>query len=151
MSHDVSMLRAKLRASMDKIGKTNGHAMPQSSSNIDGQLHELYVASEAQAYWKTRHDKAKAAALEVAMPADELQEIVDRVIKNNAGESVIAAEGELYTMTIDMSKPADRLDAAALRSHLRIECGLTPEQLDAAWNAATKQSSPAKRIKVLGR
>lgn len=151
MSHDVNMLKAKLRKSLDAIGKNNGHAMPPSQSNIDPALHELFVASEAMSYWSARHDKAKEAALEACMTPDELQAAIDRVVKNDAGESVMAGEGELYIMSIDFSKPAARLDAAALRNHLRIECNLSAEQLDKAWDAATKKSSPAKRLKVIGR
>lgn len=145
MTHDVSMLRAKLRQSMDKVGRTNGHACPSSSSNVDPVLHELFVAGEATAYWKTRHDAAKAEALALG---EGLDGAVDGVIKMDAGTSVTIADGELYTLSVDIKKPAARLDQAALRSYLMVKLGLDRSVVEQAFDAATTKNAPAKTIRV---
>lgn len=151
MSHDINMLRAKLRKSLENIGRTNGHAMPPSTSNIDGVLHELFVTAEAMAYFKTRYDEAKDKALEVALAPGELEDIVTRVTDNMQGESVVCAEGDLYVMTMDLSKPSARFDQKAMRNYMRIELGMSPADIDKAFEAATSLASPAKKVKVLGK
>lgn len=148
MSHDTGMLRAKLRQALDRIGHHNGHACPDTQSNTDPLLHELYIAAEMAAYAKTRHDEAKKAALAVA---DGLDDAVQSVIDMDAGTSVTLVTGELYTMTADISKPAARLNQTALRNFLQVELGLDAATVDKAFAAATTKNAPAKKIKVASR
>lgn len=149
MSADSNMLRAKLRKALDKVGRSNGHACPPSTHNSDPVLHELFVSAEASAYWKQRFDAAKAEAMELA--GDTVSNAVQSVIDMGVGTSVVSAEGDLYAMTVDISKPADRLDSKALRNYLKVECGIAPSVVDAAFDACTKKSAPAKKIKVASR
>jgi len=151
MVSDVNMLRAKLRATMDKIGKTNGSAPPASASNIDGHMHELYVASEGLAYWKTRFDEAKDAALDAAITPTELDEIVTRVTKNMQGETAILADGEHYQMQMTLSKPSERFDKTKMHNYMRVELGLSPDVINRAFASATTTASPAKTVKVIGK
>lgn len=151
MSHDVAMLRAKLRKSFDAIGKSNGHAMPPSTANIDGHLHELFVAAEAMAYWKTRFDDAKQAALDAAITPTELDAIVTRVTKNRQGETVILADGELYQLQMALAKPSERFDKVKMSNYMRVELNLPVEVIAAAFDAATNDASPAKTVKVIGK
>lgn len=148
MSHDTNMLRAKLRKAMDSIGRKNGHACPETNSNVDSLLHELFVAGEATAYWKDRHEQAKTAALAAS---DGLDDAVQGVIDMDAGTSVTLVSGDLYVMTADISKPAARLDQTALRNYMKVELGLDPDVVDAAFNACTTKNAPAKKIKVASR
>ena len=150
MSHDTNMLRAKLRQAMDRVGKTNGHAMPPSTSNVDPILHELFVAGEAVAYWKTRHDDAKEVAMQAA-GGDTLAEAVQSVIDLGAGTSVTLAEGDLYTMTCDISKAASRLDQRALRNYMQTELGLSAAVVNKAFDACSVSNAPAKKVKVSSR
>lgn len=145
MSHDINMLRAKLRKALDNIGKNNGHACPPTTSNHDPILHELYISAECQAYFKTRHDAAKTEALGLS---DTLDDAVQGVIDMDAGTSVTLVSGELYTMTADISKPAARLDQRALRNYLQTTLGLDAATVNKAFEACTSKNSPAKKIKV---
>ena len=151
MSHDVSMVRAKLRAALDKIGKSNGPACPPTDSNIDGELHELFITAECAAYWKTRHEKAKTSAMAVAMTPDELHDMVTRVSDNMVGESIMAASGDLYAMTLDLNKPALRLNSTALKSSLQIDYGLSLQQVNDAFADCSDYSAPAKKMKVVNK
>lgn len=148
MSHDINMLRAKLRGALEKIGKTNGHACPPTGSNIDPILHELYISSECANYFKTRHDDAKAQVMELS---EALDEAVNTVIKMDTGTSITMAEGELYTLTCDISKPATRLDAKALRNYMQTQLGLDAATVAKAFDACTSKNAPAKKIKVASR
>ena len=148
MSHDHNMLRAKLRKALDNVGKNNGHACPDTTSNADPALHELFVSAEAMAYWKQRHDAAKADALQLA---DGLDDAVQSVIDMDAGTSVTLATGDLYVMTADISKPASRLDSTALRNLLQTKYGLSAQDVADAFDACSKKSAPAKKIKVASR
>lgn len=151
MSHDVSMLRAKLRKNFDAVGKSNGHACPPTQSNADPMMHELYVAAEAMAYWKTRFDEAKDAAVAAALSPSELEDIVSRVTKNMQGETVILADGELYQMQMTLAKPAERFDKTKLANYMRTSLGLSAAQVADAFDAATSTSAPAKTVKVIGK
>lgn len=151
MPNDIGMLRAKLRKSLEAIGKNNGHACPPTKSNIDPTLHELYVTAEAMSYFKARHDKARDAALTVAFDAGELETAVERVKKNLEGESVIAAEGELYSMLVDIAKPASRLDQTKLRSMLMVKHKMSAKQVDTLLKECSDLATPAKRVKIVGR
>ena len=148
MSQDIIMLRAKLRKSMDKVGRTNGHACPETTSNFDPILHELFVAGDAVAYWKKRHDDAKAEAMAIA---EGLDDAVTSVLKTNVGTSVELATGELYSMTCDIKRPAMRLNTTALRNHLQTKLGLDKQTVDEAFDACSNMSAPAKTIKVASR
>lgn len=145
---DINMLRAKLRKSMDNIGRNNGHACPDTKSNVDPVLHELYVAAEGQAYFKVRFDEAKAAALEVG---EGLDKAVEGVIAMGAGTSVTLAEGDVYTLTADISKPAARLDQTKLRNLLQTEYGLTKANVDTAFAKCSTSNKPATKIRVASR
>ena len=145
MSHDVSMLRAKLRKALDNVGRNNGHACPPTSSNIDPALHELFVAGEAVEYWKTRHDDAKEAALAMSTGLDDA---VTSVINLDAGTSVTLADGELYTLSVDIKRPANRLDQKALRNYMRTQLGMDAIDVDKAFDACTTKNAPAKTIRV---
>jgi hypothetical protein len=145
------MLRAKLRKTLEGYGRTNGHACPPSASNVDPIFHELYVTSEAMTYFKSRYEAARDKAMEVAFDNGDLDKALARVIKNNQGEALMAAGGELYAMTVDISRAASRLDATALRNALMTEHGMTRDTVDALFDNATTLSTPAKRVKVVGR
>lgn len=149
MSSDTNMLRAKLRKALDNIGRNNGHACPPTTSNVDPLLHELFIAAEAQAYFKTRYDEAKDQAMLAA--DDTLDAAVQSVIDMGAGTSVTLAEGDLYVMTCDISKPAERLDTRALRNYMQVELGLDKATVDRAFDACSTKNAPAKKIKVASR
>jgi hypothetical protein len=151
MSHDVSMLRAKLRKNFDAVGKTNGHACPSTGSNVDPMMHELYVSAEAMAYWKTRFDEAKDAAVAAALSPSELEDIVSRVTKNMQGETVILADGELYQMQMSLSKPSERFDKTKMANYMRTTLGLSASQVADAFDASTATAAPAKTVKVIGK
>lgn len=148
MTNDIGILRAKLRKALDNVGRNNGHACPETSSNIDPTLHELFVAGEAVSYWKTRHEEAKEAALAIG---DGLDDAVQSVIDTNSGTSVTLASGDLYTMTCDIKRPAMRLNQTALRNYMQTQLGLDKAAVDKAFDACSTASAPAKTIKVASR
>lgn len=148
MTHDTGMLRAKLRRSLDNIGHNNGHACPETRSNIDPVLHELYIASECVTYFKTRFEEAKAAAMAVG---DGLDAAVQSVVDTNTGTSVTLASGDIYTLTADISKPATRLDATALRNFMQTELGISADDVARAFDECSNKNAPAKKIKVAAR
>lgn len=149
MSNDVNMLRAKLRKALGNIGRNNGHAMPPSTHNADPLLHEYFIASEAVSYFKQRADAAKTELLTYV--GDTLDDAVTSVIELGAGTSIVGAEGDLYSLTIDISKAAMRLNQTALRNYLVTEVGMSKSDVDKAFAACSTASSPAKKLKVASR
>ena len=148
---DINMLRAKLRKTLDSIGRSNGHQCPATQSNADPVLHELYVTSEASSYFKLRHDKAREEALRMAFDPGELDALTARVVKSQQGENLIPVEGDVYSMTMSISRPATKVDVVALQNYLITKHGMSREDVDKAVTACTKYSTPARHVKVVSR
>lgn len=151
MSHDTAMLRAKVRKAMDKIGNTNGQTCPPSQHNHDPLMHELFVAAEGQSFFKKRYDDAKKKVFEAALTKKELTDITKRVTDTMAGESITPIVGEVYSLSIEVCRPAASVDETALRNYMRTDLCLSPEVVDAAFKHAAKYARPAKRVKVTAR
>lgn len=149
MSLDTTEVRAKLRKALDNIGRTNGHACPTSSSNVDPILHELFIAGEATSYWRTRYDAAKADAMNLCVA--DLDEAVSSVIKLNAGTSVSLCDGNLYHLSAEIKRPAKRLDQRALRNYMIVHMKLDKAAVDAAFAACSTKNGPAKTLRVSGK
>lgn len=141
-------MRSKLMAALAKIGATNGHACPQTDSNIDPIMHEYLVSTDAESFFKKRRDKAKKALLAI-VDGDELSDALARVTKNDAGENgVPLATGALYRVEADIKRPAQRFDQTKLRSELMRE-GKTPEEVETLIDKCTKSSAPSITYKVV--
>ena len=149
MTADANMFRAKLRQALDRVGRSNGHACPETNSNIDRVLHELLVASEAMSYFKTRLEAATKEAYDVSFAAEELEEIIDSVVHDMQGRDVIAASGDLYQLTMSISKPSKRLNQTALRNALKTQFAIDPKKVDALFDECSNYATPAKRLKVM--
>lgn len=151
MSLDQAMLRAKLRSMFDRVGKKNGHACPETQSNIDPDMHELWIAAEGESYWKKRHATAKENAHDHIIDGARLAEAIAQAKREMAGNEFIAGEGDLYTMTVSLKKPAQPLDKTKLKNALMTEHGMTSEQVDKLYKSCSNTNKPATSIKVTGR
>lgn len=149
MTQDIGMLRAQVRR--DAEAYDVDALMPQSPSNIDPHLHEMFVCAEMASYWKKRSDEVKADAVETVGDDEKLQAAITRVSETDSGESITLAIGDQYQLTCDLSKPANRLDAKALARYMQIELGISKAAVDTAIAACTKKNAPAKKFKVIGR
>lgn len=148
---DIAMIRAKLRKSFDNIGKTNGYACPPTTSNIDPLMHEHFIATEAMAYWTQRSKAALDSLRDNVIGVEQLDEFEAVVVQRNQGDEWVMATGDVYMATVNMSKPASRLDAKALRNHMITVLGIATDAVDSAFKKCSKNSAPAKRFKVFAR
>lgn len=147
MTQTFAQMRSKLMGALARIGTNNGHACPQSLSNIDPVLHEYLVATDGASFFSKRRDAAKEALLSVA-DTEAINDAKARATKLDAGENdVLIAQGEVYRATVDVKRPAERLDRGKLRKALLAE-GMTVETIEKVLDRSMTKQSPAVSIKI---
>lgn len=133
-------LRTSLMKALSKIGHTNGHNIPEGATELDAQLHELYVAGEGKSYFDKRHK----SVLEQITGEEDIVSVVTNVAP---GTTSTIARGKVYELILKKNQPATRFDKTVLKNELR-KAGVDQLVIDKAMEAATKQSAPAKRFSV---
>ena len=136
-------------SALSKIGHVNDHKCPQTGNNIDPLLHEWLVASDAYSYFDKRRKNAQQAALD-AIDTTNFEAVLREVIDTNVGTDVEVYNGEVYSLTCNIKRPALRLDATKLRSAL-IKKGMKPNEVDAMIRLSSDYAQPAKSFKVVMR
>lgn len=149
MSATFGKFRAALMKQLGNIGRTNGTAPLQSGNNVDPIMHELLVAQDGATYFDNRKRLAKQALLD-AIDTTALDTAVSDALKANIGSNVNVYDGEVYSVTCDIKRPALRLDQTKLRTAL-IRKGMPVKEVDALFRAASDYSQPAKSYKVVMR
>lgn len=144
----MSSVRAAIRNALERIGHYNGHACPQSQSNVDALLHEAFVAAEGANHFKNRQEAARKALLDEHVDADRLDEAVTRVTKTKTSEGFIGVTGDVYALQVDITKGYSRLDQKKLATYLQVQHGLTADDVAEAFDACSEDTKPAKRLKV---
>lgn len=147
MVMSAATVRSAVRKALAKIGNTNSHALPPNANNHDAVLHELYVASEIEAYAKKRREEALKAVRNHVVDVNDGVDEIDRV---EPGTEQILLNGNHYTLTVKKANPAKRLNAAMVGNRLQTELGLsTGEQLK-FMDACSTVSKPATTIRSIG-
>lgn len=148
-AREFSEMRSKLMGALSRIGLNNGHACPQTMSNIDPILHEYIVATDGESFFKKRRDAAKEALMSVTNNAD-LNDAMADVIKNDAPTSgVVLAVGGAYKCVADVKRPVEALNKVKLRRLLINDAKLSATAVDALFERATDVRKPAVTYKVV--
>src|SRR5687768_17417195 len=116
----MSELKPKLFAALDKIGKTNGHNVPDSQDTVTACLHEYHVATLAESYFKKRREVAKKV-LEKQLTAPQIKKIekaVSSVVDTQIGLPVEIIQSEHYNLQIELKNGATFVDMQKLKVEL---------------------------------
>lgn len=147
MTQTVAQIRSALRKALSKLGTTNSHALPSGGNNHDAVLHELYVASEIEAYGKKRREEALKA---VRNHVIEVNNGVDEIERVDPGTEQALIHGVHYSLTVKRSNPSSRLDKTVLQNKLQTDLEL---DLGAALhfiNDCSKTNKAATTIRAIG-
>jgi len=133
-------LRASLHGALDRIGYRNSHACPDTTSNVDPTLHELFVSHEGLSHFDKRRKVAIKAAIDVAGQSE-----VDDV---EPGTEQAILEGEHYSLVIKKNNPAERIDRAKIGTALR-KLGFSMQQADKFMLDITTETKPATSVRAV--
>lgn len=149
----MSKIRTKLFAALDKIGNANGHGVPESQDPAVPLLHEYYVATHGEAYFKKRREVAKKALENTLSPIakKELERAVTSVKETEMASSVTLTETEPYILSVDIKNGASFLDVAALKVTLMREYKMDATKVEALIESCTSRRNPSQGWKVTER
>lgn len=131
-------LKAAIQKSLSRIGKSNGSAPPESSSNTFGPAYELFVASEIRSAANKRYEKAKEAAFAAGVIDEEA--CVE-------GAEIATHNNEYFDVTMKKASASSTLDKTMLRNHLMKEFNLDDKTAD---QVIAKSSKPKKGAVTIG-
>ena len=101
--------KAAVQKAFSKIGKSNGSAPPESTSNTFGPAYELFVASELRSAANKRYDVAKATCVELGILDEE---------KAVEGAEIAVYKTQLFDVTMKKAASGTTLDRVKLKNAL---------------------------------
>lgn len=146
-------MKSILFAALDKIGKTNGHNVPQSQDPLVALQHEYMITTDAEAYFKKRREKAKGLLIEAI--GEEAQSRVDKTVatakKLEVGDTCTVNETDKYTTVLDVKAGASFLDVAKLKVTLLRDHKMNSTEVEALIEACTSRREPSQSWKIVER
>jgi len=131
-------LKAAIQKQLSNIGKKNGSAPPESTSNAFGAAYELFVASELRSAANKRYDVAKEQATDVGIIDEE---------KLVEGSEIAVHSNEYFDVTMKQASSSSTVDKTKLKSTLMVECNLDEKS---AQKIIDKASKPRKGAVTIG-
>lgn len=141
-------IKDKLFAALEKLGRSNGHSAPSSQDPADDVMHEYFVASTGESYFKKRREQAKAKLDKLITPeaGDRLAKAIASTKKTEMGGSLSVMQGEHYAFEIDIKNGASYLDTGKLKVELMKR--MTAIEVDSIFERATQRREPSQSWKV---
>ena len=146
----MSVKEAAIKA-MERIGTSNGHAVPQSQDPIVSVVHEYHVATLGESHFKARRDKAKKQLEKsVGVPnADKIDAAVASVKKHEQGTSVELVSTEHYNVQVDFKNGASFLDTQKLKVELARKHKMLSADIEQLFEECTDRRDPSQSWKVV--
>ena len=133
-------VRDAVNKAFDRIGTSNGHALPQGADNyVEPMLHEFYVASELNSRARKRYDAAKKALIDSG-------EFDPATVQ--PGDQVQLLSSAHYALNLKVNNPTTRTDVKKFMVELA-KAGVAKDVVDAAYKSATTPATPAKNYTVV--
>jgi len=136
----LAKMRSSLHSALERIGYRNSHVCPESKSNVDPTLHELFVSHEGLSHFDKRRKVAIKSAVEVAGQSE-----VDGV---EPGTEQTVLDGECYSLVIKKNNPAERVDRAKIATALR-KHGFSEDQATKFMLDIIVETKPATSVRAV--
>jgi len=146
-------IKAKLFAALEKLGKQNGHSAPTSQDMAVGKLHEYYVSSHGEAYFKKRRELAKKE-LDKFLTQIQQKKIMDTVVsvkRTEVADTCTIIETDPYIFSVDVKNGASFLDTGALKVALMRDHKMNATEVEALIEKCTSRRDPSQSWKVTER
>jgi len=134
----IAKLRSSLSNALEKIGTTNGHAYT-GTSNTAALLHEYWVATEGEGYFKKRRDAALKSLKESGIIEKEPP----------AGSESIVVTSDYFDLSLKKSNPQQRIDKALFAKALIKLFRATPDKIEAFSEEVTKEGEPSRTYRAI--
>lgn len=146
-------IKQKLFAALDKVGKTNGTACPNSQDPAVPLLHEYFVATDGEAYFKKRRDVAKKALeKELSGPLKKkLEKAIAAVRETEVADTCTLIETGPYVLSVDVKNGASFIDMGELKVALMRDHKMNATTVEALFEKCTKRREPSKGWRVIER
>jgi hypothetical protein len=147
---DFAKFNSNLQKSLEKIGRTNGSAPPESQDPLDKLLHYYFVDKTGEKFFKDQAAQSKSLA--IAQGGEYVDQIIQGIlrdtIKNNRGESSIIAAGQFYGLEYTTRKPAMRVNVDKIKTQLMIKHGFSQEDVAKLIEECSEASKPTEIFAV---
>lgn len=147
----VKSLLSEVNKALEKVGTHNGTAPLPSQDPADVVMHEYYVATIGEAFFKKRRDNAKKALIKACDTYDassRLSQAVADTVRTEMGATVNVGEAENFATTVDIRNGATYTDMVALQKLMAHDHGISQMDFEAAVERATLRRTPAQSWKV---
>lgn len=149
----ASTIKQKVIAALDKIGNTNGHSCPENQDPAVALLHEYYVSTDGEAYFKKRREMAKKKLEKEVTPVlkKKLEKAVQGVVENEVPDTCTLTETEPYVLTVEVKNGASFVDMGALKVALMRDHKMNATTVEALIEKCTSRRTPAQSWRVTER
>jgi len=134
---EIIHLKAAIQKALSNIGKKNGSAPPQSTSNAFGVAYELFVSNELRSAANKRYDVAKELAKEAGVIDEE---------KLIEGAEIATHSNEFFDVTMKQASSSNTVDKTKLKSQLMLQFNLDEKSAQAVIDKASKPRKGAVTI-----
>ncbi len=135
---DIAKLRTSLSNALEMIGHKNGHAYA-GNDNTGALLHEYFVATEGEGYFKKRRDVALKTLKESGLIEEEPP----------AGSESIVLSTKMFDLSLKKSNPSERFDKAALPKVLIKVFKATAKQIETVQSECVKEGEPSRTFRAI--
>lgn len=144
-------VKQALFASLDKVGNTNGHASPQSQDPIVPYLHEYYVTTLGESYFKKRRENAKKELNKrlTEVQLTKLKKAADEVAKNQVADTCALVESDHYMLNVEIKNGASYFDVATLKVRLMRDYKMDATEVEAIIESCTLRRDPSQSWQVV--
>ncbi len=136
----IAKMRSSLHSALERIGYRNSHICPESKSNVDPLLHELFVSHEGLSHFDKRRKVAISAAIKAAG-----QGAADAVAP---GTEQAILDGVSYSLVIKKNNPAERIDRTKINNALH-KRGFTEAEVLKFMADVSVSTKPATSVRAV--
>lgn len=138
-------IQQKLRAALDKLGKTNGTAPEEIKTRVNRErelhvrTHEFYVSKQLEKYAKARVEDAKKAIEEFV--GDDINDVA-------VGTKQGMDWSPCFSVIVQCKNPAKRINKELLRSKLMLKFNMSGTDVDTFIETVMTEDRAARSIEV---
>jgi hypothetical protein len=148
-----TQIKAHIFNAMDMIGKSDKHQTPASQDPMTPLLHEYFVATHGEAYFKKRREAAKKV-LDKHLSEQQKEKLMNAVVEvkqNEVGDTCTLVETDAYVFSVEVKNGASFVDMGVLKNTLMKQYRLTATEVEALIEKATDRREPSQSWKVTER
>ena len=149
MANERSLL-SEVNKALDRVGSQSGSAPEHSQDSSDEVMHEYFVSTIGESYFKKRREIAKKSLNKIVTLEAEyrLDAAVDITKETESGSTIQVMDGENFSLSVEIKNGATFLNMNKLRNAIMKACALNITEVDALVEGAKERRDPTQSWKV---